>query len=409
MTDWQVYLRDADFVRQGQVDDFSSLEVVLRFNDIGTWQLELAASTEVALLLTQPNWGIMLVRDAAIVMAGPWTNVRHVKDGKSDHLVVTGADDMIWLARQTVPLPSGPPYTQEHDSRTGVASTVLREYVDVNAGPSAISPRQIPGLSLGIDPLVGSSVTKSARWFLLLHVLQELASSGGVGFRVAQVDQGLEFQVYQPVDRSASVKFSTELGNLEAYDYSVTRPTATYVYVGGGGEGVARDIRERSSAHLITWGRIEGELVDQRQTNDDLELDQAGDEALVEQGPQTTLSITPIDTPQQAFGTHYQLGDKVSVGLGGGALTTSVTESTNVVSQFVDVFSDMFGTTVTTTTSQQVATSYGQVNDLVREVKISLTSEGTRVVPTVGTDHDTMPLFQALRDARRRIINLEGR
>jgi hypothetical protein len=205
------------------------------------------------------------------------------------------------------------------------------------------------------------------RWRVLLTLLRELALSGGVGFRVRQVGTGLQFQTYGPVDRTGTAKFSLELGNLAAYQYSVTAPEATYVFVGGGGEGTARTIRERSADDFSDWGRFEGEFVDRRDTTDTAELDQTGLETLTDKGAQTSLSITPIDTPHLSFGDHYDLGDRVTVHL--------------------DV----------------------PIQDLVRQVTISLTADGTKITPGVGTATDASRQLREIRNLRNRIINLERR
>lgn len=370
---WTLYLRDATLARQGQIEEYASFETVLRYNDVSTWTLELDARHALVPQIIQPGAGILLVRGGTVVMSGPWTRLDGRADGNHEVLTVTGASDEVLLREaQASPVPSAssPPYSaQEHDVRTGIASTVLRQYVDANAGPGAVSTRRKLGLTIGTDTLVGSTVTGRARWQVLLTLLQDLATSGGVGFRVVQVDQGREFQVYQPQDKSSLVKFSTALGTLSEFSHTTNRPTATYVYVAGGGEGTARVVRERASSQYATWGRIEGELVDQRHTSVTTELDQAGDEELIEQGQRTTLAVTPIDTDQQRFGEHYDLGDIVSADLG----------------------------------------AFGQVSDLMREVTVSLRPESQRITPALGTTLTVPPLFEALRRTRHRVINLERR
>lgn len=368
---YRLFLRDQNLVRQGQIDDFSSLSAVLRHCDVGSWQLDVDRRARTAADLTRPGWGVILTYAGQTLLSGPTTEYEHVVSAQRQRLVVSGSDDMVWLRRREatpVPTVGAPPYSsQAHDVRTGVASTVLREFVDVSAGPGAVAPRRVPGLVLAADPLVGATVTGRARWQVLLTLLQELAIAGGVGFRLVQVGAGLEFQVSAPVDRTGTAKLAVELGNLGSFSYSLRAPSATHVYVGGSGEGAARTIQERGSDALAEWGRMEV-FVDRRDTNAAVELDQAAAEALIEQGPQTSLSITPIDTPQLQFGRDYNLGDRILIRVDG-----------------------------------------VPIRDVVREVRIDLTKERRSTVPAIGERHDTPRIFRAFHDLRRRIANQERR
>lgn len=274
-------------------------------------------------LLNKPGMGIYLIRDDTEVVTGGWiTAVDRKREDTTDQITFTGRDDNVWLhARLASPQPgaSAPPYSAtEHDVRTGQCSTVLRQYVDYNAGPSAVSARRVSwggvgGLVLGTNPLVGTTITGRARWQNLLELLAELALAGGdIGFRVLHTGTAMEFQVFQPADKSSTVHFSHELGNLAGYQYATEIPAVDHVYVGGGGEGTARIIREKQDPFgVAAHGRFEA-FRDQRHTSDTGELDQAGQEHLDENAGKVTLSLTPLDTVQQAYRTHWDLGDKVT-------------------------------------------------------------------------------------------------
>jgi hypothetical protein len=181
---------------------------------------------------------------------------------------------------------------------------------------------------------------------------------------------GLQFVVYQPVDKTGSVRFAVELGNLSAYSYTAQAADTNYAFVGGGGEGTARTIREgQDSDEIISWGRVET-FVDRRDTTSTTELDQAITQALAEGAGKTDLSITPIDRPGQTYLTHYDLGDKVTAVIGGAA-----------------------------------------VQELVREVRIVLSPESQRIVPTIATPgrRDILAVFRRLARLESRMTNLERR
>jgi hypothetical protein len=375
---WIVYSRDEKLQLQGEVDDYDKLNLTPKYNDCGTWTMDLDARAAQAAGLVRPGWGIVAVRDGVTVLSGPVLARRRQVSDNSQQLTLSGEDDSYWLRKRLAspsPAESVPPYVaQDYDVRTGVCSTVLTQYVNVNLGPGAVSVRRKSGLVMGADPGVGATVTGRARWQLLLTMMQELATTGGIGFRLVQSGQTLQFQTYAVADKTGSVKFSLELGNLAAYDYSLDAPDYNYCYVGGGGEGTARVFKEQpDSESIAAWGRLEGELVDRRDTSSSTEMAQAATEALAQSQERVSLSINPIDTPQIAYLTHYNLGDMVTV---------QVEDSPD-----------------------------GQIREVVREVSIDLTPDGVNVAPKVGTPgrQEIFRLFRTIRQLRNRVINLERR
>jgi hypothetical protein len=326
LSTWTIYVRDASLATVAQVDDYQFLDMVPRFNDIGTWILDMDARVGGAANLLQDGAGIVVTRyDPAAkltstVLSGPVAFRERDFGGDPDRnrLKVKGFDDNVWLLGRIAhpqPTTSAPPYnSQAYDVRTGVCSTVLRQYVDFNLGPSALNVRQVPGLTLAADPGLGPSVTGRARWDPLPDLLRTLALAGGdLGFQIQQVGTGIQFQVYQPVDRSTSVIFSPDLANLAAYDWSEARPKANYIFCGGSGQDTARVIQEgQDSSSVARWGRIEM-FRDRRDTAVAAELTQTiGTELLNNQGA-VVFSITPQDLPQMSYLTHYNLGDRVTV------------------------------------------------------------------------------------------------
>jgi hypothetical protein len=322
--DWHIYVRDTDGLRQGEIDDYTSAEFIPVFNDIGTWSLSVSADSLQTPNLMLPGWGIVAMRDQDVIMSGPVNTKQFDVDTNTDTVTFSGVDDNVWLQRKLahpIPTDPSPPYTaQAQDTRTGIASTILRQYVDVNLGPSALTQRQLSSLVLGADPIVGPTITGNAQWDILLVFLQTLATNAGIGFQLIQNGNDIEFDTFLPVDRSGTVKFSVGLGNLQAFSYSSTAPTATYVFVGGDGDGTARTIVEMSDPDgIATWGRIEGELVSSsgdNVTNSPGQMTTDGQEALTNGAEVASLSITPIDTQFQKYKQDYFLGDKVTINLG---------------------------------------------------------------------------------------------
>ncbi len=377
---YELFVRDKYFTKVAQIDDFQSLDAVLRFNAPGTWVLELPSNTEAVQLLTNQKAGIVVEKDGKTLFSGPVTGINRKWDKDGDRYTINGYDDLIYLQRNLAyPVTSGPPYTaQDYDVRTGKAETIMKAYLNANIGSSAPSRRKIE-ITTGIDSGLGNTITGRARFQTLLELLTSLALMGGkLGFRVVQVNNALQFQVYQP-SKKKNVVFSPTLGNLAAFEYTTEDPETNYVIVGGSGEGKARTILEEGdSTSISTYGRIET-FLDRRDTTDTTELTQALDEELSSKSNQMSLSITPIDTDSLSFGTDYNLGDRATVIL---------TESDNPA-------------------------FFGNITDVISEVKISLTSTGVEVTPTVGTPDSLKghmkSFYNKIKTINKRLSNLERR
>jgi hypothetical protein len=367
-TQWVVYVRDETGARRAQLDTYSDATLVLRFNAVGDWRLT-APTSAAATLLATDRYGVEFVRDGEVILSGQVTNRTRKFDASFDGYEFRGVDDNWWLWQRLAspePATSSQPYDDsEYDVRTGSGSTVIQAYVDVNAGPSAVTARQVESLEVPAVAAFGSTVTGRARWQVLGDLLAELATSAGLGFRINR----LAFEVYQPVDRSAQVKFSVALGNVAAFSYSDAAPDVNHVYVAGGGEGTARVIREATDSDSVTaWGRIE-RFRDRRDTTDTTELDQSGSEALTDGASKRGFSITPIETGSVRFSESYFLGDRVTV----------VADDVPLV-------------------------------DVVREVVINLNENGETVTPTVGNP-DASPerpnIFATVKKLARDVRNLQ--
>src|SRR5579885_1009136 len=217
---------------------------------------------------------------------------------------------------------------QYSDHQTGVAETVLKHYVNVNAGPAARPEFQTANLTIETDSGIGNTISADARNEVLLDKLKEVAIKGGdLGFRVVQVGTSLQFQVYQPPDVSSNAKFSEQLGNLADFAYSIDAPAANYIIGGGQGEGTARAFTEASDATSISdWGRTIVAFYDDRGATDRAkhQNDVAGQ--LDQSKEQTTFQAQPIDTDALQWGVDYDLGSKVSVIVNGSAVTDLIRE-----------------------------------------------------------------------------------
>ncbi|MGV9278048.1 siphovirus ReqiPepy6 Gp37-like family protein [Streptomyces griseosporeus] len=359
----RVYVRDAALARIGQVDDYTSLTVVPRFNTVGAFTQEISADSAKAALLAEGNGLIIRTAAGDTVMSGPIRTVdwsRTAGDGGTGKLTVGGVDDTSLLAQYTCwPNPTAAIGSQTdavYKISAVKAETAMRTLVNLNAGPGALASRRHPLLTLAADGGRGPTITREINQFdNLLTVLTDIANAAGLGFRVVQVGTGLQFQVYAPVDRSASARFSFRLGNLTDANYSTTPPTCTRAIVVAGGGSSPRVCKTYDRTDPLFPGLVIEQFVDQTSVDTasvDLtaQMDQAGAEALTNGAGQGSLSITPIDIPQLRYGRDYNVGDTVAADVRGSwytdvcrevTLTSTAADATTVKAT---VGGDSFGT-----------------------------------------------------------------
>jgi hypothetical protein len=382
ITDLTVEVRNANLERVGQLlpQDLVGFSAVLRFNNVGNWSVPIPANNPMAEALRAPGAGIIVTGPSGVIMSGPTTSAKRTQsqDDPIGTWLISGLDDSVVLSeRLAYPTPSTADVsaqTDAYDVRTGIASTVINAYVNANIGPSAPAIRKISALTLAADTATGSTVTGNARFDRLGELLTGLAIINGLGFDIKQTGANLQFRVYQPTDRSASVRMDIDNNGLTRTEYTYTAPGLTRAIVAGQGEGASRAIVEvttsDSTAAEAAWARRIELFKDQRGSSNNTELTQAGTEALAEKGKTIeAISATPSDDQNMAYGIDWNLGDRVSVVVG------------------------------TTTISR-----------IVTEVGLLISSDGVRIGATVGEPSTADPESQsadALSNQEGRISNLE--
>lgn len=309
--------------------DWVTLDVTLRFNEPGSGLFTVPGYSWIRDQLI-PGARVMVMRyrmdnpAGEIIMSGPIENWQYERSDDGDNagvgnLTVTFGDDLAPIvARQTYADPTLAPEAQVADywTWTGNAEVGLRTLVDLNAGPSARPERQVYGLVLGTLAGVGSGTitTKTDLMEPLGDVARRMAvSGGGLGFRAVQVGTQIQFQVYQPADKSLSCRFSFSLGNVKYVSYELAAPTANAAIVGGQGEGADRYTTEVSDSDSQTlWGRWET-LVSRPGSAAPADLTADGNQALADGAATARLTTNVSDTDGARYGIDYNLGDTVAV------------------------------------------------------------------------------------------------
>lgn len=211
--------------------------------------------------------------------------------------------------------------------KSGPAETVIKEYVDENAGPGA-GDRAFVGFEVQTDGGTGNDWEGSRAWQNLLEVCQDIANAGGGDFQIKSSDTGpatVRFRWYPGqlgYDRTLGnsggldpVIFSLERNNMLTPVLSLNHGSEfNVVYVLGQGEGVTRSVVIASNPDSIAyspWNLIE---VARQATGEDTAdgLETVGAEELVDGLARQSTTFEAAQTPDCTLHVDYHLGDIVT-------------------------------------------------------------------------------------------------
>jgi hypothetical protein len=337
LQDITVEVRDKALARRGIIrPEELALELTDNFNNLGSWSLSLASEHPLCDTLRTPGSGIIVTGPNDVLLSGPMVSSEFASTPTDPDGTVsfTGVSDTVCLADALAfPQPSnadGASQTEAHDVRTGRVETVMHAYVNANIGPLAPAARRKTGLIMGTDLARGPIISQSARFPVLGNLLTEIALLGSLGFRVVQRGSNLVFETYAITDRTAFVRLDVRNGTLSGQKVGISPPGVTRAIVAGQGDLTERQFLQVDNAESIAaeadWGRRIEQFVDQRNTNDWAELQQAGDEALVDSGfTAINVQVVPMEDSQARFGKEWGLGDSLVVIVDDQELKSTVT------------------------------------------------------------------------------------
>lgn len=171
-------------------------------------------------------------------------------------------------------------------------------------------------VSVAADTAAGTSQTLSCMGQDLYEVLRSVAEAGGLDFSLVKTAaRAWQFRTAALLgtDRSATVTFALQYGNMRrASLHSNRRSEKTVVIAGGQGVDTARAIRTRTGANYDATVNSYELFHNASQYTTNAGLDSAADERLEELRARDTLSFDVIQVPSTLYGKHYFLGDKVS-------------------------------------------------------------------------------------------------
>lgn len=340
---YQVRVKDTSGALVTVLTEWMRLNYTNRLNGASTLRLEIDGQLDLADLFTLDSqveiWrantdaGISLYRD----FEGFHRSPERMTDNNGvarfiSHCV--GYTDL--LARRIILYPAG----SSGASKSGPGETVLKEYVDENAGPGATSPPRLlasgvtTGLSIQADGGAGSTWTGARAYRNLLEVCQEIAPESGVDFGVVgtgpatfelrakalpwgddRSTQGLNPATGLNGAGNPPSIFTLGRGNMGSPRYSIAHQSeVNAVLVLGQGVEADRVVVERTRSGAIAaspWNRREIS----RQGNAESTLgglQVIGDRLLAELEARETFSFEIIETEGFRYGRDWFMGDLVT-------------------------------------------------------------------------------------------------
>jgi hypothetical protein len=401
LDDLIIEIRDSNFNRIGQLRprDLVGATFVLRYNNTGAWEIKLPSGHSLGEFLRQPGYGILVTGPSdTVIFSGPTLSARLEQTAdnlQGDWLISGASDDIILQERLAYPTPGTDDVEAQvtaYDSRQGNAETVLKQYVNANIGPSAPVSRQVTNLTIQEDEARGELVQANARFQQLQPLLYDLAQTGAIGYQITQVDDYLEFQVYEPQDKSSIVRMDMENNQLSRAEFVYAKPSVTRAIVGGQGEDEWRRFAEVSNTDSLAaeseWGRRIEVFKDERSTRINADLVQSGLELLVDEGKTIReLSVTPSDDNNMRFAVDWYLGDKVTVVVNDIEASAVVTEIGITIQEDGVRIGATVGTPVATTYETKIVARQANQENRISSLERNVTGYGINVEyqPSGGT------------------------
>ena len=327
---YEIYQRDQDG-NQGEIlSAFSRFSATLRFNEVGKWTL--SGSTTGFCPLSDQD-GIIVYRDGIAFYSGIVTSViedvdESFEDGQVVSWTVDGLDDNALLARRIlIPDPIGLDLAAaSHQTIQDYSGNAIQRYVHTQAGTGAHTSRRVPNLTADSDHDLGPIKSFKARFQGLWDFAAEIASMNSLGIRVIRDPITGQFiaKVYLPEDKSGSVIFAREFGNLRRWTRKREAPQANAVWVAGQGEMTDRAFSYlEDMASILKWGRIEA-FKDRRDISNQEDggatpqqvLDDAAQAFLESTQAMEGFELELAPADGSVFGIDWGLGDIVTVRVG---------------------------------------------------------------------------------------------
>jgi hypothetical protein len=337
--EYRIDIKSISGTAQAIIVDYRWLTYAQTVNQIGVAQFEIGGSHDAIQYLGRDAQCEIWKRDTdngidwIVDFAGLIQDDLGNRDAEGvDHYTVTVYDAYHLLTRRIVA------YYAETNNRsafTGIPiETIAKSLVTYNftASGTVADGRMrlatMPGVTVEADSGRGVAVDWSCAWDGVLSELQKLSDLGGFDFAMVKTGpRAWEFRYYPGqlgTDRTATVIFSLNRGNMTTPRLTRTRSqAATVAIVGGQGEESDRAVVVRTGADYSADFDVETFYNASSFSSED-GLNSAGDAVLVEKGPSEKFAFDTVQTPGTLYGKHYFLGDICTAIYAGTSYTVQV-------------------------------------------------------------------------------------
>ena len=208
---------------------------------------------------------------------------------------------------------------------TGPAESVLKAAFVENAVTRLGLPYTVP-TTLGRGSTVVGRLRMQSLYDRLIQVEDGAGIiDSGIGVRFRQTAPTITLEVWTPTTHAKPI--TEESGIIREWSFSYDQAKVARVVVGGQGEGQLRLFRERVDAAVQTaTGRKPEVFRDARDSDDPTVMYARADETLAENAARSGLSITLAETKNFAYGKMFQIGDVITLDVGGVQLTERLEE-----------------------------------------------------------------------------------
>ncbi len=260
LNQYAIYIRNNAGTFRDRLTDVTELSIVEAYNDVGSWSVK---STTAGTCPFRAGDGIVIYRNGAYYYSGVLTEVKETYDGYTGLYTWTasGQNELVYLARRIVyPNPASlNPNAGTYYTDSGTLGAVVKNLIDKNIGPDAVTERQLAFLDEVEIQDAGASVSVSLRFQTLLEAVRKLLTEQNFTLRaVWDADtKKLHYIVHDTADLSSLTVFSSALNQITETEYSLSAPQ-NFILSGGQGELSARAFASAQDDDSIAeWGRIE--------------------------------------------------------------------------------------------------------------------------------------------------------
>ena len=306
----EIRIYDPNLNFRGIIENQTSLIWRRRYVKVGEFELHAPITDENVRLLKMGN--IVSMRGA--VEAGVIEYIIMEQTNFKNQIVAKGRFLSCYLGRRII--------HGTYSASNKNAATIMEEIIR--------SCATIPLLTAYVNNASEKRVTMQATYKNVLEVVQKLAASSGIGFRIRPdfTNKYLTFETFEGLDRTflqserPRVVFSDAYSNISEAKYTDNDQTyANFAYVGGTGEG--------SSRTIVTTGDATAAGLDLREIFVDAKdlqkqdgmtdqnyasiLTQRGEEKLAERRRAESFECKTLANSNFRYRTDYDLGDVVVV------------------------------------------------------------------------------------------------